>query len=235
MSSGGYDFYLDKCLLPVAPAKLQISENGLNKVVRLIDGGEINLLKSAALKEIGFEFMIPQVSYPFSVQKGAVKPAEYYLGYMEGLKNARRPFQFIVSRTTPGGRILFSTDIKVSLESLSVTEAAEQGFDLLFGVRLRQYRDYGLKTISTASGGGVSKKTERGESTTAEKPAMIGAEVIINGRLYGNSYGEAAGQTRTNYRGKINYINLNGSHAYHVTTPSGQWLGWVTKESIRVI
>lgn len=233
MSSRGYDFYLDKCLLPVAPSKLEIAENGLNRVINLIDGGEINLLKSAKLKEIRFECMIPQVSYPFASRGG--KPAEYYLGYLEGLKEAKRPFQFIVSRTMPGGKPLFSTDIKVSLESLTVIEAAEQGFDLVFKIKLRQYRDYGLKVIGTASGGFSNATRSRGDSTVTEKPITIGCEVIINGRLYGNSYGEAAGQTRTDYRGKINFINPDGSHAYHVTTPSGDWLGWVTKDSIRVI
>ena len=235
MSSRGYDFYLDKCLLPVAPSKLEISESGLNKVISLIDGGEINLLKCPKLKEIRFDCMIPQVSYPFAARSGTAKPAEYYLGYLEGLRAAKKPFQFIVSRTMPSGKVLFSTDIKVSLESLTVTEAAEQGFDLIFKIKLKQYRDYGLKAIGTAPGGQAVLTQERGDSTVTEKPITMGCDVIINGRLYGNSYGDAAGQTRTDYRGKINFINLDGSHAYHVTTPSGQWLGWVTKDSIKVI
>ncbi|MCM1055220.1 MAG: hypothetical protein NC394_06830 [Bacteroides sp.] len=235
MSARSYDFYLDKCLLPVTPSRLEISEKGLNRVISLIDGGEINLLKRAGLKEIRFDCIIPQVSYPFSSVE-RVKPAEYYLDFLEGLRDKKRPFQFIVSRVMPSGKILFSTDIKVSLEDLAVTEAAEQGFDLVLSIKLRQYRDYGLKSIGTFGSDGTAAETnERSASTTAEKPITIGCDVIINGRLYGNSYGEAAGQTRTDYRGKINFINLDGSHAYHVTTPSGQWLGWVTRNSIRVI
>ena len=42
MSKGGYDFYLDKCLLPIAPQKLQIKINNANSTVTLINDGEIN-------------------------------------------------------------------------------------------------------------------------------------------------------------------------------------------------
>ncbi len=36
---------------------------------------------------------------------------------------------------------------------------------------------------------------------------MIGSDVIVNGRLHRDSYGKGPGQTRTNYKGKINLIN----------------------------
>lgn len=67
MSKTGYDFYLDKCLLPVSPQKLQIKINNANTTVTLINEGEVNLLKTAKLTDIEFECPIPQVKYPFAV------------------------------------------------------------------------------------------------------------------------------------------------------------------------
>ena len=61
----------------------------------------------------------------------------------------------------------------------------------------------------------------------------IGSDVIVNGRLHRDSYGSGPGQMRTNYRGKVNFINMKGSHPYHVTQPDGGWLGWVTASSVR--
>ena len=59
------------------------------------------------------------------------------------------------------------------------------------------------------------------------KSVTICCEMIVDRRLHGSSYGDASGQTRTNYRGKINFINLQGSHPYHITTPEGGGLtGW---------
>ena len=134
----GYDFYLDKCLLPVPPAELKITQNGMNTTVNLINEGEINLLKTPKLKEISFKFLIPQVSYPFGRYNGSFKEAKYYIEYMERLNGSKKPFQFIVSRALPSGKLLFSTDIKVSMEELIITEAAENGFDLSFQVRLKE-------------------------------------------------------------------------------------------------
>lgn len=229
-----YDFYLDKCLLPVPPSKLEIKRNGQNKSLNLINEGEINLLKSPKLKEIRFSFLIPQVRYPFAVYGESFKTAEYYLNRMKALSESKYPFQFIVSRTTPEGKVLFSTNITVSMEELTVTESAEEGFDLVFDVFLKQYKAYGITSFTVKSDGTLSEES-RERNYGAVKEATIGCNVIVNGRLHGNSYGEAPGQTRTNYRGKINYINPGASHPYHITTPDGLWQGWVTADSVKVI
>lgn len=230
----GYDFYLDKCLLPIPPSKLKVSQKGLNTTVNLINEGEINLLKLPALKEIQFTFLIPQVNYPFGRYSGGFKGAEYYLDFMNGLNSSKKPFQFIVSRQLPSGRLLFSTNIKVSMEELTVSESAEEGFDLIFGVKLKEYKSYMFASLAVKDGT-AEENRGRADSTVNEKPPTIGCEVIVNGRLYGNSYGETPGQMRTNYRGKINYINPESSHPYHITTPDGLWQGWVTADSVKVI
>ena len=62
-----------------------------------------------------------------------------------------------------------------------------------------------------------------------------GCSVIVNGRLHRDSYGSGPGMTLSNYRGKINFVQNGRSHPYHVTDPSGRWMGWVTASSVRVI
>ncbi len=237
MSKNGYDFYLDKCLLPVTPQKLQIKINNANFTVTLINEGEVNILKTAKLTDIEFDCEIPQVKYPFSSYPNGFKPAEYFLEYFEKLKTDKKPFQFIVSRSMPTGKTLFSTNIKVTMESYTLTEKAGN-FDITVKIKLKQYREYGTKTAKIKSENGKSMMAEqsgRAVSTVSEAPPTIGSNVIVNGRLHGNSYGEAPGQTRTNYRGKINYINPGASHPYHITTPDGLWQGWVTADSVKVI
>ena len=63
----GYDFYLDKCLLPIAPGRLQLSIKNENKTIKLMNEGQVNLLKTAGLTDIEFECIIPQIEYPFAV------------------------------------------------------------------------------------------------------------------------------------------------------------------------
>lgn len=235
MPKSGYDFYLDKCLLPIAPEKLQIKINNANKTITLIDEGEINILKTAELTDVEFECMIPQFQYPFASYSSGFKSAAYFLDCLEKLKTEKKPFQFIVSRATPGGKVLFSTNIKVSMENYTITEQAKDGFDLRVKIKMKQYREYGTKTVEVKSTGTAAATATRADSSTQDKPVTIGCDVIVNGRLHGTSYGDAPGQMRTNYRGKINFINLQGTHPYHVTTPEGGWLGWVTAESVKVV
>lgn len=230
MSQKGYDCYLDKCLLPIAPGELQISGKSGNKTVSLINGEQLNILKKGELAEISFTCLIPQVSYPFGKE---FKGGGYYLDYLESLRVSGKPFQFIVYRATPGGKRLFDSNITVSLEDYTALEEAENGMDITVKITLKQYR-YRSPTVLSVNGGTVN--VQRAESALRpEKPVTIGCDVIVNGRLYGTSYGDAPGQMRTNYRGKINFINLKGSHPYHVTTPSGLWQGWVAKGSVKVV
>ncbi len=143
-----YDFYLGGVQLPVAPGELKISIANQNSTYVLVDQGEINLLKRAGLTEIEFECLLPQARYPFAVYAGGFKPAVYYLAHLEQLKVSRKPFQFIVSRAMPDGRVLFSNNIKVSLEDYSIIENAKSGFDVQVKIRLKQYKDFGTRTMA---------------------------------------------------------------------------------------
>ncbi len=234
-----YDVYLGKTLCPIAPEKLKIKIGNKNKTMTLINEGEINLLKTAGLSEITFELLLPNVKYPFAVYKTGFKTADYYLDALEKLKAGKKPFKFKVVRRFPDGGALFGTNMTVALEDYEINENKKEGFDVVVSVKLKQYNAYGTKLCKVTGGDGktqISRSKPLRPSTVREQvPLGIGSDVIINGRLHGSSYGDAPGQMRTNYRGKINFINLKGSHPYHVTTPDGAWLGWVTKDSVKAV
>lgn len=141
-----YYFYLGKTLLPVTPSKLSLKIGNQNKTYTLINEGEINVLKSATLTEIEFDALIPAVSYNFAVYKNGFEPVQTYLDALEALKTGKQPFQFIVTRKLPNGKMLFDTNMKVSLENYSITEESKNGFDVTLSIKLKQYRDYGTKT-----------------------------------------------------------------------------------------
>lgn len=171
MSASGYDFYLDKCLLPITPQKLQIKINNANDTITLIDEGQINILKKAELTDIEFECEIPQVQYPFARYKDGFQGASYFLNYFESLKAGKKPFQFIVSRALPNGKVLFSTNIKVSMESYTITEQAKNAFDLMVKIKLKQYREYGTKTVNVKIAESKPAEAEKPKATaTVEKP-----------------------------------------------------------------
>lgn len=144
-----YDLYLGKMLMPITPSKISMAINNQNKTINLINDGELNLLKSAGLTDVQFTLLIPQVSYPFArYGDGGFVEASTYLDYFEQLKQAKQPFQFILSRCMPTGKALFDTNMTVSLEDYTITEEAKNGFDLQVAISLKQYKHYATKTIS---------------------------------------------------------------------------------------
>lgn len=167
-----YSFFLDKVQLPVPPSKLQTKISNKNKTIVLINEGEINFLKSAGLTEISFEVMIPQNKYPFAIYRGGFKKAKYYLDHFEQLKVNKKPFQFIVTRVSPGGKLLFTTNMKVSLEEYTITEDAGEGLDLIVAIRLKQYRDFGTKklTVEKKENNVVTVSSSNTREVTKEMP-----------------------------------------------------------------
>lgn len=142
-----YYFYLDKMLFPVAPEKLQINISGNNKTYNLINEGEINVLKNAKLTDISFEVLLPNQKYAFAKYKSGFKNADYYLQIIKGYVQEKKTAQFIVSRQLPNGKVLFDTNMTVSIEDYSIKEDAKStGFDMICSIKLKRYVPYGTKT-----------------------------------------------------------------------------------------
>ena len=196
MSQSGYDFYLGKCLLPIAPPKLIVKINNANETVTLVNEGEINILKKAELTDIEFECRIPQEMYPFAIYKSGFRSADYFLDYFESLKTGARPFKFIVCRRRPTGKRLFDTNIKVSMEDYRIEEDAENGFDVLVKIKLKQWRDYGTKTVNISFNMQKPKASiePKREATSSPAPAAAQTYTVVKGdclwniakKFYGN-------------------------------------------------
>lgn len=179
-----YNCYLGGVLMPQTPAALSLKIKGKNATLTLLNEGEINILKSPGLTEIKLKLVFPMLE--------AKHPPTYYLALLEKLKTEKKPTQFILTRSTPDGKLLFDTNIKVSLEDYEQQETASDGFDITVDVKLLQYRDYGTKAIklqtttkavtaTKTSGGGTSKPAAASDNkiTNADKV------MIQSGAVYG--------------------------------------------------
>lgn len=169
----GYEFYMDKMLLPITPSKINIKIKNQNKTFNLINDGEINILKSAGLSEIDFEATLPNVKYPFAVYKSGFITANHFLNQLELLKTNKKPFQFIITRLFPNGKSLYSTNIKVSLEDYTIKEDSKQGLDVIVSIKLKQYKDFGTKTcnVTIKQSKPVATVTTTRSTTTSPAPA----------------------------------------------------------------
>ena len=141
-----YSFFIDGMELPIAPQKLTVKIKGNNKTLTLINEGDINFLRAPGLTEITFDAVLPMLGQ-YSFANGYRRP-DSYLNKLENLMTDKEPFRFLVSRVAPSGRLLYDTNMKVSLENYTVTEDATKGPDVTVSITLKQYISYSTKTVT---------------------------------------------------------------------------------------
>lgn len=161
MAKNGYRMYLGKHLMPVAPQKLEITINNKNDTIDLLNGGEINIIKEAGLTDIKFDLLLPNGQYPFATYRHGFKRAYYYLLILEKFKTSKKAFSFIFYRTLPDGTNLYQTALKTTLEDYKIKEEAENGFDVVVQVQLKQYASYGAKKAKVVKGKVLTKTLGR--------------------------------------------------------------------------
>lgn len=161
-----YSFFMvsdnKKVQFPIAPSELKISVNGRNESIDLMNEGEVNLLKSPGLTEISFKALIPQVGkYPFAVND---EPIDTFVNFLNEMLENKKSFRFVVVRAA-GTKLLFDTNLQVACEKYDLNESADNGYDVELDISLKQYREYGVKTISLVT----VKNTTTEKSTTTTK------------------------------------------------------------------
>ena len=166
-----YYFYMGSVLLPIPPEKFSLKVKNANKTMTLINEGEVNFLKEAGLTEIEFDVLIPAVQYSFAKYDGGIKSPAYFTNHFEKLKTSKEPFQFIVSRQMPDGKLICDNDITVSLESYTIKEQANDGFDWSVSVKLKQYKPFSTK-IMKVEGNNASVTNQR-EVTNSPAPKEV--------------------------------------------------------------
>lgn len=151
-----YHSYLGGVEFPI-PSKLTVKVKNKNKTLVLLNEGEINFLRTPGLTEITVPFVLPMLT-------GSRTP-DYYLGVLENLKLSKEKTQFILARSSPDGRKLFDTSMQVSVEDYTITEDAKSGLDVKVDVNLKQWRNYGTKTVTVEA----KKDTSQAQTVTVEK------------------------------------------------------------------
>lgn len=170
--------YLCGVEMPEVPSAITIKTGNRNKTVELLNGDTINLLKSKGLQDISLTLAFPMLE--------GRRTAEYYIGLFDKFKRKRKPTQFILTRTTPDGKPLEDTNVKVSIEDFSRNEDASKPFEVTYSVNLKEYTDYGTQTVTI-------KKVQKNGKT--QKVANVKKEREKNNAPKAKKYTVKAGDT----------------------------------------
>ena len=169
-----YKFILADNILPVTPKEMKIKINNKNKTIDIINLGEANILKMPGLSTIEFEFVAPAFQYPYVTN---YQPQGFYYYLLEKLKVEQNPFIFSVIRQLPTGRYTYPSSFNVSLEDYTILETVDEGFDIVFSVVLKQYKEFATQRIqikeSTEGKKTVEKKQPRETTKEPEKTYTV--------------------------------------------------------------
>ena len=196
----GYNFYFkdgsDVLTFPITPSELSISVGSNNKIITLINEGEVNILKSPSLTEVEFEARFPMRQYPYAQQ--FIKFETYWDKFKE-LKEKKKSFRFIVARTTPKGSRTWDTNLLMALEDIKIKESADEGDDVLVSFTLKQFKEYGVKTIKlpvketpkqqpTSTSTSNKKRTDDNKTKSSKSYKIKSGDTLwgIAKKFYGN-------------------------------------------------
>ena len=149
-------------LFPVAPEKIVTTIKNQNHTMTLMDGGEINFLRSPGLTELSFTLLLPGREYPFAQYGGGPLTAPgIYIAFLQQIKDQAQPVLLQILRKFAGGkRISVDTSGKFSLERLVFTEDAAMGDDVLAEVSFRAYQAAATK-VYTVEAAGIKEEKQR--------------------------------------------------------------------------
>ena len=222
-----YRMYLGTMLCPVTPSKIDVKIKGQNKTLTLINDTVVNVLKNPGLTEITFDLLLPNSKYPFAQYNIVWKNAQWYLNRLEQLKQRKKVFQYIVTRTLPNGTPLYDTNMSVSLENYTIKEDAKQGLDVIVSVTLKQYREYGTKIVNVSNVGGTASIEKTREASNSPAPsdnstkthAVTGDDTLWNIAKY--YYGDGSKYTLIYEANKDKIANPSAIYEGQVLTIPG--------------
>jgi hypothetical protein len=213
--------------LPINPAELVVSRAGNNESAEVLTLGEVTVIKTPRLADISIESYFPaRPDTPAVLTKSNFKEPMYYWNLIVKIRDDKKPARLIITDT--------NINILVSIESFERKYVAMDD-DMHYTLVLKEYKEYGVKTVTVpAKGQPATAAAATPVRSNTSGIITVGSTVIINGRLHRDSYGKGPGQTRTNYLGRVSFIKKGRTHPYHVTTPSGGWLGWLVEGAVRL-
>ena len=170
-----YRVYINKIRFPVVSEKIQIKTEGGNKTYTLINGGEVNVLKSRRLNEISMKLLLPAEQYPWAYYEGGkFKRPAYYIDKL--LKLYDKPFELIIYRDTEktaDGKTVanpYNRTYTVTLEDMTMEDDPDEGRDVMVSLTFKTYKDYGTKKVKPKTS---SKKTSKIISKVASAAAAV--------------------------------------------------------------
>ena len=158
-------------LLPVTPSEIKTKMGNRNKMVYILNFGEMNLAKKPGLQEIRFTALLPGRMYSFVQTEDGFHEPEYFLNCFKEYKAAAKPVQLILFRRLADGTQLFCGNMDVLLEDYTVTEKGGEQGDFWVEMHWKEWKAAKSIRYSVKGQNGGNVLVEQGQERQAKTPA----------------------------------------------------------------
>lgn len=225
--------------LPVNPEKLPVVRDNANDDYNVLGIGPIMVPRIPKLREVTISGYFPGREFPGVLTSGGFEPPEFYIQFFESAMRDGAPILYTPVRYYEDGTPFMTQDtgFQVLVTQFNTEERGGETGDFYYDLSLTEYRDYSPATVQVQT---VSSQTTATISKPREMPKnqlAVGVTCIANGRYYASSYGDEPHGNANGRRCVISRIVSDSSRPYpiHITTESGGWLGWLTKDNLQVV
>lgn len=164
-----YDDDLSNIFYFLALETFETRYKSLNKVIEMVNGAEMTIIKNEPLREFKLKTLLPKNDYLFDNKQLWREPIQY-LSKIREFKANKKPLRFIVLRPQQNGNELFSGNLLVTLEDYTVNENFGEEGDFYIEFNLIEYKIIQGKKIklNQPTNTGILKAQETVERPTKE-------------------------------------------------------------------
>lgn len=223
----GTDIYLKfgrKIKVPVNPEDISITHPSNNKTYQVLDKGEIVVPMPPALTEVSFESFVSNNDEPFT--DGSISP-QSFVKALKKAKDGKVKGRLIITRSG-----LFDTNMKCIIEEFTTKDKGGEPDDIYYSIKLKEYRDYSamsVKIVQPEANSETAEATATAERAIETPVLRVGAQVIVNGPLCYDSFGNPPWEAASGLSATVMRIESGQLYPIYVGA------GWVQESELQIV
>lgn len=231
--------------LPVNPEELTASVQSNDEDYNILALGPVIQARTPKLKTVSFSSYFPGRPDNIMLDREQFRPPEFYISFFESCFKNKDILVYIPVRVYENGetyKALPEEGFNAVITDWEYSEKAGETGDFYYSLELTEYKEFLPKKITLT--GETQEGTQAAVAVTEKARDIpngqlyVGAIVVVNGGYYYSSYGDEPHYQANGGTYRISRIvNDDPTRAYpiHITNMSGGALGWITRDSCRVV
>lgn len=223
---------------PVNPLEeLEIEYPTNNKRYNILDIGGVVVPQTPELAQISWSSFFPySPDDPYVQTSGNFRGPDYYENLLQEIMFAGEPARLVIAGYNEDGLVVSDVNMQVVIDKFNRIEKAGETGDYYYDIRFLEYRDFTAETVNLIRSTTTSQAVSAAVVPQREVPKdqiVVGDNVLVSGRVYYTSYGDAPSIDVSNRQTVVTRIINNPVSGQNFPILIGGTLGWVNLQALR--